>query len=106
MAKHPTMAFGTSELIGLAVAGAGLAILPFHLDDYFLHWAITVFMFVVIALAWDLLARSGQSSFGQTAFFGLGAYGSSLLSLTFSFNPVLRFLLASLGVGAGPALCG
>jgi branched-chain amino acid transport system permease protein len=102
MAKSSMVA----QLVALIVAVAGLSVLPLYLDDYLLHWAVTVLMYVVIALAWDLLARSGQSSFGQTGFFGVGAYLSSLLSSALHFNPILAILLASIGVGAVAAVCG
>lgn len=90
----------------LALALAGLCVLPFCIDDYLLHWAITVLMYVVIALAWDLLARSGQSSFGHTAFFGIGAYASSILSDILHIHPVLAIVLASGVVGAIAAVAG
>jgi branched-chain amino acid transport system permease protein len=100
------MPLGAAQVTGLAVVIAGLGLLPFYLDDYLLHWAITMLMYVVIALAWDLLARSGQSSFGQTAFFGLGAYASSLLSARFHLNPIFAILLAAIVVGVVAAICG
>ena len=83
----------------LALALAGLCVLPFCIDDYLLHWAITVLMYVVIALAWDLLARSGQSSFGHTGFFGIGAFASSILSGSLHIHPVLGIVLGSGVVG-------
>ncbi|PNY82168.1 branched-chain amino acid ABC transporter permease [Deinococcus koreensis] len=33
----------------------------------------------ILALSWDILARSGQVSLAHAAFYGLGAYGSALL---------------------------
>ncbi len=38
----------------------------------------TVFVYMALALAWDILLRSGQLSFGIAGFYGLGAYASVL----------------------------
>ena len=34
----------------------------------------------ILALAWDILSRTGQVSLGHAAFFGIGGYGSGLLT--------------------------
>jgi len=105
MANHPLSISGAGPWIVSIAAVVGLTILPFHLDGYLLHWAITVLMYVSMALAWDVLARTGQSSFGQVGFFGLGAYVSATLSIDFNLNPLTAILLSTLGVGAVAALC-
>lgn len=106
MPSYRITRFGAFASIGATLAVIGLVVLPFHLDGYQLHWAITVLMYVVIALAWDVLARTGQSSFGQVGFFGLGAYGSGLLSTALNMNAVWSIFLSALGVAAVAALCG
>jgi branched-chain amino acid transport system permease protein len=105
MAKPRFTTLGISQQIGILVVVAGLATLPFLLDDYSLHWAIIALMYVVIALAWDLLARTGQSSFGQVGFFGLGAYASAITAQTWNINPIAAIFISSIGVGAVAALC-
>ncbi|MFQ5520736.1 MAG: branched-chain amino acid ABC transporter permease [Candidatus Methylomirabilia bacterium] len=51
----------------------------FH--PYYLYLLSTAFLFGTLATAWNLLAYAGQISFGQAAFFGIGAYGTALTSL-------------------------
>ncbi|MGH2405832.1 MAG: branched-chain amino acid ABC transporter permease [bacterium] len=56
---------------------------PFWLNKtqpYYLQLAINVLIFAVLALSWDLLARTGQLSLAHAAFFGLGAYTSALMT--------------------------
>lgn len=86
------------------IAVAALAALPFLVDAYMLHWAITVLKFAVLTLAWDILARTGQVSFGHAAFFGLGAYIALLASSTLGFGQILSMLVAGV-VAAGLATC-
>jgi branched-chain amino acid transport system permease protein len=49
-----------------------------------------------LALAWNLLGVSGAISLGHAAFFGLGAYGSALLSLEQNMSPWLTIPIAGL----------
>jgi branched-chain amino acid transport system permease protein len=41
----------------------------------------------MLALAWDVLSRTGQVSLGHSAFFGIGTYGSGLLTPSFGAVP-------------------
>jgi len=50
MARPAFLTGRVGQAAGLATTTAALAVLPFCLDDYILHWTITVLMFVVIAL--------------------------------------------------------
>lgn len=64
--------------LGLAVA------FPFWANEaqpYYLQIAINIIVFAVLALSWDILARTGQLSLAHAAFYGLGAYTSALLTL-------------------------
>jgi branched-chain amino acid transport system permease protein len=47
-----------------------------------------------------LLGYAGQISLGQAAFFGLGAYGSGVLTTQFAMNPWLAMILVALCVAA------
>jgi branched-chain amino acid transport system permease protein len=105
MANTRAPSFGAARLVGMAIVLAALALLPYRLDGYLLHWAITVLMYVSLALAWDVLARTGQSSFGQAGFFGLGAYASVILSTSWHLHPLVAILIASPLVGVVAAIC-
>ncbi|MGA3085460.1 MAG: branched-chain amino acid ABC transporter permease [Thermodesulfobacteriota bacterium] len=49
-------------------------------QDYYIHLLILVLMWVIIGSCWNLLAGfTGQVSFGQAAFFGVGAYTAGIL---------------------------
>ena len=56
---------------------------PFHL-----HVAILFFMFGMMGVAWNIMGGyAGMFSFGQVAFFGIGAYTSSFLLTSFHVSP-------------------
>jgi branched-chain amino acid transport system permease protein len=63
-------------LIALLIA----TILPLIIkQDYYVHLLILVLMWVVIGSCWNLIAGyTGQVSFGQAAFFGVGAYTAGI----------------------------
>ena len=76
-----------------AVWGVVLAVvvlaLPFlGVDDYYLHLLIMAGLFFLLAAGMNLLLAAGQLNLGHTAFFGIGAYASALLSLHFSLSPL------------------
>ena len=75
-------------LIG-ALALAFLIALPlFMTNTFFQHIMILVFMFGVMGVAWNIMGGyAGMFSFGQVAFFGIGAYTSSFLLITYGVNP-------------------
>jgi branched-chain amino acid transport system permease protein len=78
MSKHSA---GSRWLIALAL---GLAILfPLVVrDDYVLHLAIFSGISILLALSQDVVTGvAGQISVAQAAFFGVGAYTASLLTL-------------------------
>ncbi|MDT8298960.1 MAG: branched-chain amino acid ABC transporter permease, partial [Spirochaetaceae bacterium] len=66
----------------------------------------TVFVYMALALSWDILLRSGQLSFGLAGFFGLGSYASVLLSLNTPVSGLLSILFAGLFTGAAAFLLG
>ncbi|WP_245576215.1 branched-chain amino acid ABC transporter permease [Deinococcus murrayi] len=47
--------------------------------EYLMQIAFFTLVAGVLALSWDILARSGQVSLAHAAFYGLGAYGFALL---------------------------
>jgi len=74
--------------VGLAVM-ALLLIFPMVVTQIFpLQIMILVFMYAMLGVAWNIMGGyAGMFSFGQAAFFGIGAYTSSFLLMTFHVNP-------------------
>ncbi|HUJ19722.1 MAG TPA: branched-chain amino acid ABC transporter permease [Nitrospirota bacterium] len=57
-------------------------------QSFHIHVMILVFMFAMLGVAWNIMGGyAGMYSFGQAAFFGIGAYTSSYLSVVYGVNP-------------------
>jgi branched-chain amino acid transport system permease protein len=71
-----------------ALAGLALLTLPIWLaSPYHLHVVIMAGIFTILALSLNvLLGYTGQLSLGHAAFFGIGAYTSSLLALKLEWS--------------------
>ncbi|MEJ2091163.1 MAG: branched-chain amino acid ABC transporter permease [Syntrophobacterales bacterium] len=70
---------------------------------YILHLAILAGIFVILALSLNLIVGyAGQVSLGHAAFYGIGAYISTLSALNWHFPYLLAVLAAMLFTG----LCG
>jgi branched-chain amino acid transport system permease protein len=67
--------------LAVPLAGlAALAALPLVVtQSYLLHMVILILFYVALTAAWNILTFSGKVSFGHAAFFGLGAYASTIL---------------------------
>src|SRR5260221_4587003 len=67
----------------------GVLLLPLaYSDPYVLRILTMTCLFAIFAASWDLLAGyTGQVNFGHALFFGVGAYGSALLSLKLGLSP-------------------
>jgi branched-chain amino acid transport system permease protein len=86
--------------LGLALLGIVLlAVYPLLVSNrFFLHLSIMVLLYALLGMSWNLLGGyTGQISFGHAAFFGTGAYTSTILLLRFGISPWL-------GMFAGAAL--
>jgi branched-chain amino acid transport system permease protein len=86
---------------GLVLALLALAaalLVPFVTDDpSHLNLAILALMAAQAGVAWNLLGGyAGQVSLGHAAFYGLGAYTSTLLLVKFGINPWLGMLAGGL----------
>ena len=82
-----------------------LAILPLITKSKSVHNAMILLMiFATLGEAWNLITGfAGQTSFGHAAFFGIGAYTSSVLSYRYGISPwfgmILGGFLASIVAG-------
>jgi branched-chain amino acid transport system permease protein len=63
--------------LGIVIGGGGIALAN---NPFWVQLAIGVLISAIVALAWDILSRTGQVTLGSAAFFGLGAYGVGLLA--------------------------
>ena len=91
----------------LAVGLVVLAAVPPLLPKYFLEVLIGILFTAYLGVAWNILGGyAGQFSFGHAAFFGIGAYTSTLLLLRGGVSPWLGMvvggaLAAAFGLLAG-----
>jgi branched-chain amino acid transport system permease protein len=71
-------------------------ILPVLSDSQFLLniFSLTL-IFIIFASAWNLLAYSGQGSLGHAAFFGIGAYASTLIAVKSGITPYITIFLGA-----------
>lgn len=86
-------------ILGLSL----LMILPIWLDDYWLHFFIMIFFWGFLSQCWNIVGGyCGQLSLGHAAFFGLGAYTSTLLFINFGISPWIGMLCGGfVGAAAG-----
>jgi len=78
-----------NNILKVAIFVTFLITLPvFIKNDFLLHMAILIFIYGVLGLSWNLIGGyTGQVSFMQAVFFGIGAYTSSVLWTKFGVSP-------------------
>ena len=87
--------------VALGLLALGLALYPTQATGYGIRVMLQLFMWVALAQSWNLISGlTGYVSFGHVAFFGTGAYASSLLIVKASWP----WPLACLGGGATAAV--
>ncbi|WP_240998607.1 ABC transporter permease subunit [Pseudomonas viridiflava] len=71
-------------LIAIALLVAG----PWIFDSYVLNLLIKAFLFAIVVITVDVLwGYTGYLTFGQSAFFGIGAYAAGLVFTHFGLSP-------------------
>lgn len=98
------------QAVGI-IAIIAVLLLPLLVKNpYYLDTMITILLWAGLASAWNIAGGyAGQLSLGHSAFFGIGAYTSTVLFLQMSITPFLGLLLGSIlamlvAVGIG-AIC-
>jgi branched-chain amino acid transport system permease protein len=91
--------------VGLVAAVAIAAVIagPYVLDTYTVNILVRSFLYAAAALTVDILwGYTGILTFGQAAFFGIGAYAAGMIFTYFGFSPqtALLALLAGMAVSA------
>jgi branched-chain amino acid transport system permease protein len=71
-------------------------VLPLLLSPYWQRVMISLAVFAMLAISWDLLAQSGMISLGQALFFGMGAYLSGIINHAWGVHPFISIPLAAL----------
>lgn len=70
----------------------------FPIQQFYLSEFITISIFAILAVAWDLLSGlTGYLNFGIAFSFGMGGYVTALLATQFSLSPAIVILLGGLG---------
>jgi branched-chain amino acid transport system permease protein len=98
--RLPAERLATVNWSACALAMAALLAAPLFLGDYYLHAMVLAMIFLLPALGLNLiLGYTGMLSLAQGVFFGLGAYGSALMSIHFGTPFLVNFLCAGLLAG-------
>lgn len=85
---------------GLAAAAFLLSYPLAFTTSFSHHLMILIFLYALMAQSWNVMAGlSGQISLGHSAFFGIGAYASSVLFAKYGISPWLG-LLAGMAAAA------
>ena len=94
------------RVVGVAAACAGVALVaPWLLDTYTLNILIRAIFFAMLALTVDVLwGYTGFLTFGQSAFFGAGAYAAALVFTHLGFSPGLAWLALGAALLAAAAI--
>ena len=74
----------------------GCLILPFFLSVYWQKVLLSVAVFALLAISWDILAQSSMVSLGQALFFGMGAYSAGVMNHYFGLSPFITIPLATI----------
>jgi branched-chain amino acid transport system permease protein len=82
------------------IALAAIGVAPYLLDTYLVNGLIRAFLYAAVALTVDLLwGYAGILTFGQSAFFGIGAYAAGLIFTHMGFSSAHAALALAAGIG-------
>ena len=73
----------------------GLLFLSLALSVYWQRVLLSVSVFALLAISWDILAQSGMISLGQALFFGTGAYLTGVMNHYWGWPPIVTIPLAT-----------
>ena len=93
------------KALALALAAsAALAVVPFIAGDTLLHFGINALLVATLAQGWNIIGGfTGYPSFGNSAFYGLGTYGTAIAMAQLHL-PFWVGLLAGTALGVVVAL--
>lgn len=73
-----------------------MLLVPLFIGEFYRHIAVSILIFVILALSWDICARVGLLSFAHAGFFGLGAYSVAIMIDKFAMPYPVAFVGAIL----------
>ena len=73
----------------------GFIVLPLVLGVYWQRVVLSVAVFALLAISWDILAQGSMVSLGQALFFGMGAYVAGVLNHYLGLSPFVTIPIAS-----------
>jgi branched-chain amino acid transport system permease protein len=87
---------GTMEKYGIAATLLIALAMPYLTESMFIiNLLVLMLIFIIFSSAWNLLAYSGQGSLGHAAFFGIGAYSSTLIAAKSGLPPLLTLFVGA-----------
>jgi len=90
--------------IGLAIVVAALAALPWIGNSVLVEFGISVLLLATVAQGWNIIGGyAGYPSFGNSVFYGLGAYGVAIAMVQYQLPFWVGMLL---GLALGVAFAG
>ncbi|HKI56634.1 MAG TPA: hypothetical protein VKB31_05730, partial [Trueperaceae bacterium] len=89
----PDLAWTLLLAVVMALAPTVLKALFHQASVSYLSLASNAVSLAVLALSWDLLARTGQLSLAHAAFYGAGAYAAAILANLTGASPWLALPL-------------
>ena len=89
--------FGGRSLFGPLVSAVSIVLFPLLLSNpYYLNVANIIGLNTIIVVGLTLLiGYAGQVSLGHAAFYGIGAYASAILTVTYGVSPWLALVSGS-----------
>lgn len=88
------------QIVIVTVLSIFVLLTPQLLSNYRLNLIISILTAAYFAQCWNLMSGyTGQFSFGHAAFYGIGAYTSSILFVDFGVNPWIGLILGMVAAG-------
>ena len=72
-----------------------MLILPLVLPPYWQKVLVSISVFALLAMSWDLLEQTGMVSLGQSLFFGVGAYLAGTMNHYLNWPPLITIPAAT-----------
>ncbi|MBN1103609.1 MAG: branched-chain amino acid ABC transporter permease, partial [Deltaproteobacteria bacterium] len=77
----------------------GLIVLPLLLPPYWQKVLLSVAIFSLLAMSWDILGQAGMVSLGQSLFFGVGAYLAGIMNHRLGLPVIVTIPIATITGG-------